>query len=272
MKRVVLVRTMGPRNAGMVMRAVANFAPAELWLVAPVRPSLLIHPEFTQMSHGVENIRNRIHTVATLPEALTDCTRSIGFTARARDNRTRVDWREVSDTWADYCCDPTERVALVFGSEENGLTSEESDALGELSYLATSAEHTSLNLAMAVTLVLSGTFRGSGSHVAEAGARLIDGATLDYLKRHLKHVLAGRVARGAATKADIEASIERVFSRAPIESRDARAWHKVLRALGSNMTPPDFGLQGTQRRARRSEALDRTQRRRADGTGAPPGE
>jgi tRNA C32,U32 (ribose-2'-O)-methylase TrmJ len=232
----------------------------------------LIHPEFTQMSHGVENIRNRIHTVATLPEALTDCTRSIGFTARARDNRTRVDWREVSDTWADYCCDPTERVALVFGSEENGLTSEESDALGELSYLATSAEHTSLNLAMAVTLVLSGTFRGSGSHVAEAGARLIDGATLDYLKRHLKHVLAGRVARGAATKADIEASIERVFSRAPIESRDARAWHKVLRALGSNMTPPDFGLQGTQRRARRSEALDRTQRRRADGTGAPPGE
>jgi TrmH family RNA methyltransferase len=271
-KRVVLVRTMGPRNAGMVMRAVANFAPAELWLVAPVRPSLLIHPEFTQMSHGVENIRNRIHTVATLPEALTDCTRSIGFTARARDNRTRVDWREVSDTWADYCCDPTERVALVFGSEENGLTSEESDALGELSYLATSAEHTSLNLAMAVTLVLSGTFRGSGSHVAEAGARLIDGATLDYLKRHLKHVLAGRVARGAATKADIEASIERVFSRAPIESRDARAWHKVLRALGSNMTPPDFGLQGTQRRARRSEALDRTQRRRADGTGAPPGE
>ena len=272
MKRVVLVRTIGPRNAGMVMRAVANFGPAELWLVAPVRPSLLIHPEFTQMSHGVENVRDRIHTVDTLPEALADCTRSIGFTARARGNRTRADWRAVSDSWAAYCSDPEQRVALVFGSEENGLTGEESDALGELAYLATSAEHTSINLAMAVALVLCATFRGRGSHVAEAGARLIDGATLDYLKRHLKHVLAGQVARGTATKADIEASVERVFSRAPIESRDARAWHKVLRALGSRMTPPDFGLEGTRRRARRIEALERTHTRRTDGTDTPTGE
>ena len=70
MKRVVLVGTAGPRNAGMVLRAVANFGPAELVFVAPARPSLLVHPEFDQMSHGVENVREWVRVVDGLEEAL----------------------------------------------------------------------------------------------------------------------------------------------------------------------------------------------------------
>ena len=261
MKRVVLVRTAGPRNAGMVMRAVANFGPAELWLVAPARASLLVHPEFVQMSHGVEAQRDSIRCVASLPEALADCTRSVGFTARARGHRTRSDWREAAAEWRERCADPAERVALVFGSEEHGLNGEETDKLGELCYLPTASEHTSINLAMSVGIVLSSLFVGRGTHVGESGARLADGEALEYLKRHLKDVLGGEVARGPAARADIEASIERIFSRAPVETRDARAWHKILRALGSTRTPPDYGLGAAPKRGRRRAALDRAKRR-----------
>jgi hypothetical protein len=35
-----------------------------------------------------------------------------------------------------------------------------------------------------------------------------------------------------------------VFTRVPIEMRDARAWHMMMRALGSSMTPRDFGIGG----------------------------
>lgn len=260
MKRVVLVRTAGPRNLGMVLRAAANFGPCELWLVAPARASLLVHPEFVQMSHGVAE-RDAIRCVASLPEALADCTRSIGFTARARGHRTRRDWREAAPEWRERCTDPAERVALVFGSEENGLTVEESDRIGELAYLPTASEHTSINLAMAVGIVLSSLFVGRGTHVGESGARLADGEALEYLKRHLKDVLGGEVARGPAARRDIEASIERIFSRAPVETRDARAWHKILRALGSARTPPDYGLGTAPKRGRRQEAVERARRR-----------
>lgn len=84
MKRVVLVRTLGPRNAGAALRAVANFGPAELWFAAPKRPSLFVHPDFAAMAHGVENVRDKIRVAATLEEALAECTHSIAFTARAR--------------------------------------------------------------------------------------------------------------------------------------------------------------------------------------------
>ena len=67
MKRVVLVRPSGPRNVGMILRAAANFGPCEVVLVAPERPSLLFHPDFEQMSHGVDRPRERCTIVATRP-------------------------------------------------------------------------------------------------------------------------------------------------------------------------------------------------------------
>jgi TrmH family RNA methyltransferase len=262
-KRVVLVRTAGPRNAGAAMRAVANFGPAELWFVAPERPSLLFHPEFEQMAHGVENVRERIRVVATLEEALADCHRSWGFTARVRGSRARRDWsaarREVQA--ADR---GGQNVALVFGSEESGLSIEETDQLQELCYLSTSTEHTSINLAMAMGIVLSSLFSAGDAHGNEEAVPLVTGDDLAYLKEHLKAVLGGQVARGEAARRDIEGAVERVFSRSPIEGRDARAWHMMMRALGSRRTPQDFGLERTPKSRRRKRMLSRALDR-ADG-------
>ncbi len=47
-------------------------------------------------------------------------------------------------------------------------------------------------------------------------------------------------------------SIERIFSRADLLSSDARAWHMMMRALGSTKTPPDFGLNPSPGRAKKS--------------------
>jgi len=96
-KRVVLVRPGGPRNVGMIVRETANFGPCELVLVAPELPSLLVHPEFQQMSHGVPEARERCRVVATLEEALADCTFSVGFTARPQEGRPRHEWRAKRD-------------------------------------------------------------------------------------------------------------------------------------------------------------------------------
>ena len=258
MKRVVLVRTLGPRNVGMVLRATANFGPAELWLVAPARPAMLLHPEFEQMSHGVADAQARVRVVATLAEALADVTDTVGFTARARGDRARSDWRDVQGEVAERVRDPQARVALVFGSEENGLSGEELARCRTICSLATSDGHGSTNLAMSVGIVLASLFEGRALRPREGTRHLVTGADLDYLVQHLKSVLGGRVARGEAVKRDIETSIERVFARAPIESRDARAWHKVMRALDGDFTPGDAGLEGPAKDRRRRTSQDRS--------------
>jgi tRNA/rRNA methyltransferase len=254
MKRVVLVRTNGPRNAGSVLRAVANFGPAEYVLVAPQRKSILVHPDFTMMAHGVENVLDKLRVVATLAEALEDTTHSVAFTARPRDGRARVDWRDEVESFRALCDDPRERVALVFGSEADGLDAAETLACKSIAFLPTAEEHQSLNLASAVAIVLYTLYTGRAVHKKERGPRLASERQLRFLREHLKAVLGGKVALSAAAKRDIEASIERVFTRVPIESRDARVWHMMMRALGSEMTPLDFGIGGPPRDERRNEA------------------
>jgi len=263
MKRLVLARPQGPRNVGMVARIAANFGPCEIVLVSPLKPSMLVHPDFEQMSHGVVDAKEKIRVVATLQEALADCTASIGFTARAYDHRTRRDWRAAQAGVVELADDPDHKVALVFGNEETGLTRDETDLCGELVHIATSAEHGSLNLAVATAVVLSGLYTGRSSRAAERGSKPISGEAREFLKAALKHAFGERVALTEAARDDIVASIERVYSRAALDDRDARAWHLMARALGSMLTPKDLGISVSTKRGRRREAQDQAQRRRS---------
>ncbi|MFQ5655799.1 MAG: hypothetical protein ACE5GW_13850, partial [Planctomycetota bacterium] len=125
--------------------------------------------------------------------------------------------------------------------EEGGLTREDTEALQELVRFPTTDEHTSINVAMSVGIVLATAFfEHAGSARADSRAPLL-GREREFLKERAKKVFGAR-ARSDPARRDIVDSIERVFSRTPLETRDARAWHLLLRALGSEETPADFGL------------------------------
>ncbi len=241
MKRVVLCRPLGPRNVGSALRAALNFGPAEVWLVAPPKPSILIHPDFVQMSHGVADVEKRVRTVATLEEALADATASVGFTARPRGHERLEDGRDASPAICALAADQDEVLALVFGSEEGGLTRAELEPLQTLVRVPTSDEHTSINLAMTVAIVLATTFF-TASPSARADTRIpLPGRDREFLVARAREVLGDRTTTPAA-RGDVREMVERVFRRAPLETRDARAWHLLLRALGDERGPRDFGL------------------------------
>lgn len=269
MKRIVLVRPSGPRNVGMIVRAAANFGPCEIVLVAPEKRSLLVHPDFEQMSHGVEGARERCRVVATLEEALGDATHSVGFTARSRDRRPRIDWRSAREDLVLRANEPAETVALVFGNEITGFTREEAALCADLVHIATTAEHTSLNLAVAVGVVLAGLFVEKGFRKREKNRKSLSGEGREFLAASMKHVFGGKIARTAAARRDIVAMIDRQISRAPLEDRDARAWHLVLRALGNDLNPKNLGLALHERRGRRLRALEKT--KSSPARQAPPG-
>ncbi len=241
MKRIVLVRPRGPRNVGSALRAAANFGPAELVLVAPQRPAMLVHPEFEQMAHGVADAARRVRVVPDLDQALDGTTRSVGFTARVRRHRIVMPFDERTGELVEWCASPDERVALVFGSEEDGLSAEESDRCQELCYLPCSGEHGSLNLSMAVTVVLYALFPRAGARPKRSRGSPLDERQRAYLIAHVGETLSGAAASAAAARLIAE-SVERVFARAPMETRDARAWHQIMRALGNAKQPSDYGL------------------------------
>lgn len=264
---MVLARPEGPRNVGMVLRACQNFGPCELWLVAPERPSVLVHPDFEQMSHGAEEARDRIVVVDTIEEALADVSHAVGFSARVRGHRVRRDWREACGALVALGDDPQARLALVFGNEVTGLTCAETDRCHELVHVRTSGEHTSLNLALSVGIALVDLFTGTEVQGPEPGGSMLGGAGREFLKARLMEVFAGKVARTPSARRDVEAMIERVFSRAPLENRDARAFHLVLKALGSELSPSDLGLTLYEKDGRRKKAMaqrERAQRARDD--------
>jgi len=242
LKRIVLLRPSGPRNVGMILRIALNFGPAELVLVAPERPSLLIHPEFEQMSHGVDHSLGRLRVVDTTEEALEGVTLSYGFTARVRGSRIREDWGVARESMIAASADPAQKLALVFGNEVTGMNAEEAILCQHLVYMPTSDEHTSINLAVAAGIVMSGIYTGEGSRGVEPGGEYLTGEQREFLKANMTYVMVDKVAQSESAKRVIRSSIERVFSRAELETRDARAWHLMLRALGSDKIPSDFGL------------------------------
>jgi tRNA C32,U32 (ribose-2'-O)-methylase TrmJ len=234
----------------MVLRACANFGPVELVLVAPERPSLLVHPDFVQMSHGVPGGAARIRVVARLAEALDGCAGAVGFTARAHEHRRRHDWREHREALRAEAAAPDRTLALVFGNEVRGLETGDVKQLRDLCWIPTSAEHSSINLAMAVGIVLCDLYAEPGRRRRERGAKPLSAAGREYLTANVQHALGDKVARTKAARADILASVERVFSRAELEDRDARAWHLMCRALGSELTPKDLGIVVHEKRGR----------------------
>lgn len=232
MRRVVLVRPGGPRNVGAIARAAANFGPCELFLVARPTHALFEHPDFAQSAHGVSDPAGRFTRVDALEEALADCTWSVGFTARDRGQRPTADWREVREAVAARGAAPQERLALVFGSERYGLSAADAALVNQVARIPTQEALRSLNLAVAVALALYDTAAATAPAAGRAAGTPLDGRARALLVTRAQEGLAA-LAEYEALEREIRASAARLFGRAELEPRDAKAWHAILRRLAA---------------------------------------
>jgi len=145
--RVVLVSPEGEANMGAVARSMACFGLADLVLVTPYRQPA---EEARNWScHGLP-ILEGCRQVESLEEALRGINLAAGLTRRAGKRRHRMlspkDFKTQILPRSLPC-----RVALVFGTEESGLSNEELDLCHRLVRIPSLG---SLNLSHAVTLML----------------------------------------------------------------------------------------------------------------------
>ena len=145
----ILVRPQSSGNVGAAARALKNMGFADLRLVAPEHYNLR---DARTMAVHADDVLAAATTWADLPSALADRTLVIGTTARGGPYRVEARTpREFAP--AIVAASAANRVAVVFGPEDFGLTNQDLKLCQRLITIPTALEYTSLNLAQAVLLV-----------------------------------------------------------------------------------------------------------------------
>lgn len=165
--RLVLIHPSLPDNVGSVARSMRHFGLCELVLVGGVAPT---HPLAIAASAGAEEILGRARVVETLDEALAGAGIAFGTTARPQSGVERrvLSPGEGARLAAQHAA--TAPVALVFGTEKDGMRVSELRRCDQILTIPGTA-HACLNLAQAAT-VLAYEWRLASEHALPAGVPL----------------------------------------------------------------------------------------------------
>lgn len=146
---VVLHEPQDPVNIAATVRAMKNMGVADLRLVQPVPYEA---HRLEGIAHNTRDVIDRIRVFDRFDDAVKDCVRLVGFTARRRAAKWRVIGpKEAAEELLGAAVDGP--VAMVFGREDSGLPNEILDRLHSAVVIPTS-EHSSMNLAQAVLIGL----------------------------------------------------------------------------------------------------------------------
>jgi tRNA/rRNA methyltransferase len=182
---VVLVQPNISENIGAAARAMCNMGLRRLIVVDPPRCDLT---RVCKMATGpaMELIED-MEVVADLAEALRDFGYVVGTTARRGGQRQVIGSpARLAEMLVPIAAD--NRVAILFGPEDRGLTNEDLRFCHSVMTIPT-ADFSSLNLAQAVMVVCWELFRCSLGEPAEFAPRLANRFELDAMYDQLKDVL-----------------------------------------------------------------------------------
>ena len=148
--RVVLVGTTHPGNIGATARAMKNMGIVNLALV---KPKDFPSNEAIYRSKAAKDVLESAQIYENLEDAVSDCELVIGTSARGRT----VPWpvlspKEAADRVAVHS--ENNKVAIVFGREDRGLTNQELGLCNLHVHIPTDPEYSSLNLAQAVQILV----------------------------------------------------------------------------------------------------------------------
>ena len=156
---IILVRPRFPENIGSVARAMKNMGLSRLMLVNGSSP---LHPNAYKLASGAEDILERAEEIPTLREAVAETGCVVGTTSRAGKER---DSALTPETLARMLIPLSQKstIALIFGSEREGLTNEELSLCHLYVKIPSSESFPSLNLAQAVMVMCYELFKSSAN-------------------------------------------------------------------------------------------------------------
>lgn len=184
----VLMRPKAAGNIGSAARAIKNMGFSDLRLVAP--EAAPTSRAASAMAVHARDILDRARTFDSLGGAVADCTLTIGTTCREGLYRSSV--VPVRDAAAELVrMAEANRIAIIFGPEDTGLTNRELKHCQRLVAIPASPAYLSLNLAQAVIVVAYEIMMALGANVARESAapELAPAIEVDAMLERLREAL-----------------------------------------------------------------------------------
>lgn len=184
---VILVHPRFPENIGMTIRACANMGVNSLSLVCPER-----WKKERILALATPKGRSIYETIQFYDElecALADSHMAFATTARTGGWRKCPQTPDAAAKTAMSSLKAGERVSIVFGPEDRGLTNAQLTLCRNLVHIQTYGEATSLNLAQSVLLVLYEFARSMRSQSRHPSQKRITLGELTRLENELKFIL-----------------------------------------------------------------------------------
>jgi tRNA/rRNA methyltransferase len=237
---IVLVEPQSPGNIGMACRAMKNMGFTRLRLVNGCDR---FHPEALKFAVAARDLLESATLFPDLASALADCTLTVGTTRRHGKYRPEIlPPREVAIRLRGQAT-PDCLAAIVFGREDNGLTTEELSLCRWHATIPTSAEYGSMNLAQSVLLFCYELQRTADSPVDDRMQEMADSLEMESFFGHL-HACMKKIGFLNEQNPDhIMRSLRRIFFRANLDSREVT----VLRGMLTQIDWASSGFDGRKR-------------------------
>ena len=230
--RVVLVDPNHPGNIGAVARAMKNMGLTELHLV---RPKAFPDPEATARAAGADDVLDAARVHEEFADAIADCGFVVGTSARQRHlTWDLVEPRECAQEI--IAAAQVGNVAVVFGSEKYGLLNADLARCNRLVTIPTATEYASLNLAMAVQVIVYELWLARRPGAPAPQLLEVPFATADEMTRlyeHFERVLEEINFRDRTGGGQLMARIRRLFNRARIDQNEMNILRGILTAVQS---------------------------------------
>ncbi len=204
--------------------------------LALVRPRHFPSDEATARAAGADDLLAAASVHDDLVGAVADCGWVVGASARLRTISVPiVDPRENAVTIWERLAD--NRVAIVMGPEQSGLTNEDLARCQQLVHIPAAPGYSSLNLAMAVQVLCYELRMAAPTRTPAEGPRsdapLATAAELEGLHDHLERLLTESGFLHPAHQRQVKLKLRRIFHKATLDQNELN----ILRGMLTSLDP-----------------------------------
>jgi tRNA/rRNA methyltransferase len=225
---VVLCDTSHPGNIGAAARAMKTMGLADLRLV---RPKCFPDPQALWRAARAADVLEQASVHDTLDAALADVGFSAACSARTREIAVpALVCRDAAVRLIDVA--RTQRVALVFGNETSGLTTEDVNRCKLLAWIPANPAYSSLNVAAAVQ-VFAYELRVSAAAepVRAATTRFASHEEIEGFYAHLEAAMCETGFMNPEMPKKLMPRLRRLFARSGLEPEEVNILRGILKSL-----------------------------------------
>ena len=228
--RVILSSPSHPGNIGAVARAMKTMGLGSLYLV---NPKSFPDKEAERRSAGAWDVLNSTKVCRNLNEALSGTTLAAAVTARQRNLSLDVfDPRQGAQKILNQA--DKSPVALVFGTETSGLTSEEISKCQFMVHIPANPEYSSLNLASAVqvmTYELRMALPNTEEYPTSTLGELASHDEIELFYGHFENTMINSGFLDPKNPKHLMKRIRRLYSRTNLEKKEIKILRGILTSL-----------------------------------------